>query len=122
MKNSGFGPKPPIGTPFAGKVDMLKVVLPTRAIALLMLIGFGDLLATAILHWKGLIVELNPLMRPLIVRSEFLFAFVKGASLVAAWICMAIYAREHRSFVRNACLVGAAVYVLLWIGWFLRAA
>ncbi len=44
----------------------MKLVVPNRAILLLMSIGLIDLFATAILHAQGRIVELNPLMRPFI--------------------------------------------------------
>lgn len=96
----------------------MKAVLPTRALTLLLTIGFVDLIVTAVLHAHGLIVELNPLMRGLIERSEWLFAAVKGATLVIAWIAMAIYARSNVVFVRQACLVGSFAYVLIWSAWF----
>jgi hypothetical protein len=86
-----------------------------------MLIGFADLIVTAVLHRQGLIVELNPLMRPLIERSEWLFAAVKGGTLVLGWGVMAWYCRHNREFVDLACAVGSAVYVTVWVVWFLAA-
>lgn len=62
---------------------------------------------------------MNPAMRVFIERSEWLFAFVKGLTLVAAWIAMAWYAKTNRDFVRKACLVGSAAYLAIWSGWFL---
>jgi hypothetical protein len=88
---------------------------------LLMAIGFIDLVATALLHRYGLIVELNPLMRPLIERSEWLFAVVKGGTLVTAWIMMARYASANLAFVRKVCLAGSGAYVTIWTVWFFGA-
>jgi hypothetical protein len=94
------------------------MVMPTRAIGLLMAIGFLDLMMTAVLHHHGLIIELNPLMRPLIERSEWLFAIVKGATLVAAWWAMVKYAKTNVLFVRQAALLGSCAYLLVWNVWF----
>jgi len=99
----------------------MKAVLPTRALLLLMSIGLIDLVATAMLHSRGLIVELNPAMRPFIERSEWLFAFVKGSSLVLAWAAMAWYAKTNLNFVRQACLWGSAAYLGVWLVWFVSA-
>lgn len=96
----------------------LRLMFPTPALALLLGIGLIDLLSTAILHRAGLIVELNPLMRVFITRSEWLFAFVKGLTLGGAWGAMAWYARHDLRFVHRAALIGSAVYVLIWCGWF----
>ncbi len=59
-------------------------------------------------------------MRPLIERSELLFGLVKGATLALAWIVMANYAKVNRRFVRDACLVGSAAYVIIWVTWVLH--
>jgi hypothetical protein len=96
----------------------MKAVAPSRAILLLMTIGFIDLFTTAWLHANGHIVELNPLMKPLIEQSEWLFGFVKAMTLVAAWVVMASYARINRPFVRVACLAGSIVYLVVWSMWF----
>ncbi|MBX7134747.1 MAG: DUF5658 family protein [Fimbriimonadaceae bacterium] len=93
-------------------------VLPTRALGLLLMIGFIDLFATAFLHAQGRIIELNPVMRPIIERSEWLFAVVKGGTLLLAWIALATYARHNLPFVRKASLYGSIAYVTLWCGWF----
>lgn len=93
-------------------------MFPTPALALLLGIGFIDLVSTAVLHRAGLIVELNPIMRVFITQSEWLFAFVKGLTLGGAWGAMAWYARHDRVFVHRAALAGSAVYVLVWCGWF----
>lgn len=97
-------------------------LFPTRALALLLLIGFVDLVATAVLHANGRIVELNPLMRPLIERSEWLFAVVKGMTLVGAWLVMANHAKTNLKFVRVTALLGAVVYMFVWTTWFFAAA
>lgn len=98
---------------------MATKLFPTRALALLLLIGFVDLVATAVMHQHGMIVELNPIMRPLIERSEWLFALVKGLTLVAAWAALVWYSEHNRDFVRKACLAGSAAYMTIWTAWFL---
>ena len=97
-------------------------LLPTRALALLLGIGFLDLLVTAVLHANGLVVEMNPLMRPLIERSEWLFVAVKSLTLLLAWGVMAWYARQNLDFVRKTCFFGAGFYALIWCLWFFAAA
>ena len=57
---------------------------PTRALVLLLAIGFFDLIVTAVLHANGMITELNPLMKPLLEQGEWLFAIVKSFTLIAA--------------------------------------
>lgn len=96
-------------------------IFPTRTLAVLMFIGFLDLFATALLHAQGLIVELNPIMRPLIERSEWLFGIVKAMTLISAWVAMAWYARVNRPFVRLACLWGSIAYLAIWSIWFFGA-
>jgi hypothetical protein len=93
-------------------------LMPTRTLAVLLLIGTVDLVLTAILHANGLIIELNPLMRPLLERSEWLFALVKGGTMLIAWATMAAYAQVNLAFVRRACLVGSIAYVGIWCAWF----
>ena len=100
----------------------MKAILPTRALALLIGIGFIDLIVTAVLHDRNLITEMNPLRRIFITRSELLFAFVKGSTLVAAWWLMARYAmrsEQNLAFVRKCSLVGSATYMFVWTSWFL---
>lgn len=87
-----------------------------------MTIGVVDLVMTSVLHAQGRIVELNPLMRVFIERSEWLFALVKGATLVIAYVTMRNHAKHNPQFVRNACLVGSAAYVMIWCAWFFGAA
>ena len=100
----------------------LKKLWPTKALILLMGIGMVDLIVTAVLHSQGLIIELNPLMRPLIERSEWLFAFVKFGTLFFAWLAMVMYAQKNLRFVRNVCLYGSGAYVFVWCTWFFSAA
>ena len=96
----------------------MKAIMPTRALGLLIGIGLLDLLVTAILHANGLIVEMNPLMKPFIERSEWMFAFVKGSTLVAGWAVMVWYARQNLEFVRKVCLYGSMAYACTWLIWF----
>jgi len=98
--------------------EMFRTVFPSRAVALLMTIGFADLVLTAVLHARGVIVELNPLMKVFLDRSELLFAVVKGATLVCAWLALLFYAKVNRQFVRNAALIGSGVYLTIWTVWF----
>ena len=100
---------------------MLKAVVPTRTIALLMFIGFADLISTSWLHSLGLIRELNPIMRPMLEHGELPFILVKGATLVVAWVALAMYARRDLKFVRFAATAGSLVYLFVWGGWFLAA-
>ena len=97
----------------------MKRLFPTKSLVILLGIGLVDLIVTAVLHQRGLIEELNPLMQPLIERSEWLFAAVKGLTLVAAWSALVWYAQHNLRFVRNACALGAAAYLTLWTAWFL---
>lgn len=92
---------------------------PTNALALLLAIGFVDLVATAVLHSRGLIVELNPIMRPLIERSEWLFAAVKGLTLLLAWSVMHNYAKHNVRFVRKAAFLASSAYLFIWTTWFI---
>lgn len=88
-----------------------------------MFIGIGvvDLVTTAVLHAQGQIVELNPLMRVFIEQSEWLFAGVKGLTLIAGWIVLAWYAQVNRSFVRKVSILGSLAYLGVWLSWFLGA-
>lgn len=97
---------------------MMKHIVPTPTLALLMAIGFTDLLATAYLHRAGLIVELNPLMKGFIEHSEWSFAIIKSLTLISAWIAMARYAQRNRMFVHRACMAGSAAYTIVWCLWF----
>lgn len=101
------------------KRQIFRTIMPTRMLGLLMAIGFIDLFATAILHSRGLIVEMNPVMKPIIESSEFLFAVVKGLTLVLAWVVMAKHAQKNLVFVRRTCLAGSLIYLFIWTTWFL---
>lgn len=93
-------------------------IFPTRWLILLLAIGTVDLIVTAVLHQRGLIVELNPIMRPFIERSEWLFVLVKGATLVLAWTVIARHAQKNLQFVRTACAAGCIAYSAVWTIWF----
>lgn len=100
----------------------LAAVVPSRAIYLLLGIGLVDLIVTAVLHSQGRIQELNPLMKPLIEQSEWLFAFVKGMTLVVAAIGLVWYGRQNREFVRKACILGSFAYLMVFAVWFVKGA
>lgn len=101
------------------KVQQLRrAILPTRAIGLLMFVGFADLISTAVLHHMGLITELNPLMKPIIEQSELLFSAVKAMTLILAWVMMAKHAQKNLVFVRRAALAGSFTYIFVWCTWF----
>lgn len=95
-----------------------RVWMPSRALLLLICVAMLDLLSTAVLHHHGMITELNPLMRPLIERSEWLFAAVKGATIIGVYGVMRWYGIANRRFVRLASLTGVTAYVILWSLWF----
>ncbi len=92
--------------------------VPKRNIALLLGIGLIDLIATAVLHAKGMIVELNPVMRVFIERGEWLFALVKGLTLVLAGVVMWNHAKKNPKFVSQVALMGSGAYVFIWSIWF----
>ena len=81
-----------------------------------------DLIVTAVLHAQGRIQELNPLMKPLIEQSEWLFVLVKGMTLVAAAIGLIWYGRQNREFVRKACILGSFAYLMVFTLWFVKGA
>lgn len=97
----------------------MDTMFPSKGIALLMAIGFLDLILTAILHANGLITEMNPFMRVFIEYSEFAFALVKSATLIAAWVALAKYAKVNLEFVNKATVVASGVYGFVWVTWFL---
>ena len=93
---------------------------PTKALLLLLSSGTLDLIVTAVLYSHGLIVELNPLMRPVIQTGVWLFVLVKGMTLALAYFCMIRYARTHLAFIQKSCFVGSALYMLIWTVWFVN--
>lgn len=96
----------------------MTTMFPTKSLIALLLIGTIDLITTAVLHSKGMIVEMNPIMRFFILQSEWLFAFVKGLTIGVAWVTLAWYAQQNKQFVARACTWGSAAYVGLWLVWF----
>lgn len=101
--------------------QVMTTMFPTKSLVILIAIGVLDLISTAVLHSKGLIVEMNPLMRVFIERSEWLFAFVKGLTIGAAWVTMAWYAQQNKAFVSKVCGYGSFAYLGLWVVWFMAA-
>ena len=99
----------------------MSLAFPTKSLVVLLIIGTVDLITTAVLHARGLIVEMNPLMRTFITQSEWLFAFVKGLTIGAAWGVMAWYAQQNKEFVSKACILGSLAYVTVWTTWFFGA-
>lgn len=57
-------------------------------------------------------------MRPIIDESEWLFAIVKGATLVLTYWLLTKHSKTHLDFIKRACQTGCAAYLLLWITWF----
>jgi hypothetical protein len=82
-------------------------------------IGLLDLVATAGLHAQGKIVELNPLMAPLVERSEWLFVLVKGATLAVGGRVLDRLACDRPQFVTRACWAACGAYVAIWLSVFL---
>ena len=100
---------------------VMSLAFPTKSMIALLVIGTVDLITTAVLHSKGMIVELNPLMRGFINQSEWLFAFVKGMTIGVAWGTMVWYAQTNRDFVNKACTYGSIAYLVVWTTWFFGA-
>lgn len=121
LRNGHFSSKSRNGTGIASNPLIMKAIFPCRSLGVLLAIGFLDLVATAVLHERGFIVELNPLMRVFIERSEWLFALVKGTTLVAAWYVLKRYWATHADFINKACWVGSAAYLLVWSTWMASA-
>lgn len=96
---------------------MITVLLRKPPIELILLITIGvlDLASTVILYMLGLIVELNPIMRPLLETSPALFTAVKMATLIAAYIVLQMYRSVDESFVKKASLYGTVAYVSVWV-------
>jgi len=61
-------------------------------------------------------------MKPLIERDEWLFVLVKGMTLVLAAAGLIWYGQKNREFVRRACLMGSAAYLLVFVAWFIKGA
>ena len=99
--------------------DRARIWFPTKWIVVLLAIVVVDLISTAVLHRYGLIVEMNPIMRPIIEESEWLFALVKGLTLVLGWHLFRTHFRQNPRFVEAACIAGSALYCTIWLGWFL---
>jgi len=97
----------------------IKKIFPTWSLGLLLGIGLIDLIVTAWLHAHGMIVELNPIMRPFIEHSEWTFAFVKGMTLVGCWYVMAQHYKQNKDFVHKSCLYGSVAYGTIWLAWFI---
>ncbi len=83
-----------------------------------MTIGFVDLVSTAWLHDRGLIRELNPIMKVMLDQGAWLFVLVKSLTLVVAWFALAHYAKKDPAFVRMASIGGSAAYLGIWCIWF----
>jgi len=88
-------------------------------LAVLVSIAFLDLVITALLYQTGWIVELNPLMRPLLERSLWLFAFVKFSTVGVAYVVLQWYRKIDEDFVNRVATAGSLAYVALWTTWFL---
>ncbi len=91
---------------------------PAVETVLLMGIGLADLVSTVVLYQLGLIVELNPIMRPLLDRSAALFTVVKLLTLVAAYVTLQLYRARDEAFCRQAAKWGAIAYAVVWLSWF----
>ena len=88
---------------------------PPLELGLLMAVGLIDLVSTVVLYSMGLVVELNPLMRPLLESSPALFTLIKLGTLLSAYVVMQLYRQVDERFVRRASLYGAIAYVVVWL-------
>ncbi len=96
-------------------MERIRQAFPTRALMLFLAIGIIDLISTAVLYSKGMITEVNPLMRFFIDRSDWLFVLVKALTLAAGWYALQRYARQNLDFVRKACTYASLAYVAIWV-------
>ncbi len=101
--------------------DPWRKYFPTKWLFVLMAIGVIDLISTAALHAGGHIQEMNPLMKPIIEQSEWLFVLVKGMTLVLGYLVIMRHAKTHRRFVADVCRYGSIAYLLVWSVWFVAA-
>lgn len=62
-------------------------------------------------------VELNPLMRPLLNVGPWQFSAVKIAGLLLLWIVIRAHFDKNERFCRAACATGAALYGGIWTVW-----
>lgn len=85
---------------------------------MLMGIGLADLVSTVVLHQLGLIVELNPIMRPLLNKSAALFTLAKLLTLAAAYVTLQLYRARDDAFCRQAAKWGTIAYAAVWVVWF----
>lgn len=102
--------------------DVTRKWFPTRWLIALLAVGLVDLVSTAVMHRMGLIRELNPIMKPIIEESEWLFALVKGGTLFGMWYIVHRFSKTHLKFIRQACMVGTGAYLILWVVWFTSGA
>lgn len=77
------------------------------------------MVATAVLYSAGLIVELNPLMRPWLEGGVWQFCAVKSFTIVVAFVGLQYYRARDEKFVRFASRLGVVLYLGIWLGWFL---
>lgn len=92
---------------------------PTKPMAVLASIALVDLVVTAFLYQTGWIVELNPLMRPLLEHSTWVFALVKFSIVAVAYFVLQWYRRIDEEFVNRIATAGSLAYIALWTTWFL---
>jgi hypothetical protein len=104
------------GTAIAVSSGMTRV-MPNRGLALLMFAGLLDLATTLYWHSKGMMTEMNPLMRPFLEGGVLGFAAIKFVTLAALWLAVVLYSDRNPNFCRKACTLGAAGYVVLWTTW-----
>jgi hypothetical protein len=84
-------------------------------LAILVLLALLDLGSTLWWHSRGMMTEFNPLMRPLLEKSEWLFSGVKLLTLAALAAAVLSHARKNLSFCRRACALGAVAYASIWV-------
>lgn len=92
----------------------MKFRVPVPGLVALIGLALLDLATTLWWHANGMMTELNPLMRPLLEKNEWLFSGVKLATIVALAIAIVLYAKKNLAFCRRVCAVGAGAYISIW--------
>lgn len=89
----------------------------TPGVVVLSVLALTDMVTT--LYWSasGRMVELNPLMRPLLETSPAAFAIAKLATVAALLAAVAVSYQGREQFCRTATAWGAGAYALIWSAW-----
>ncbi|MFN8139305.1 MAG: DUF5658 family protein [Fimbriimonadales bacterium] len=97
----------------------VRVARPPLPVLLLVIVAVLDMISTAVLYSMGMIVELNPIMRPVLYGGVWQFCLVKSLTIILAFLGLQWYRAKDEKFVMLASKLGVTAYLVLWTGWFL---